>query len=81
MSFERKMEKNTRKGHILCEYYLTLFRMGLSGATHGWGKGQNAPFLPKICHAYPTMIKLSSYTLLKKIKKRHKSRDAPLEFR
>ena len=40
---------------------LTLFRMGLFGATHGWGGdggwGKKTP-LPKICHTYPTRIKL-----------------------
>ena len=36
--------------------------MGLFAAAHGWGKG--AP-LSKICHIYPTMMKLDSYTLPK----------------
>ena len=47
---------------------LTLFRMDLSGAAHGWrgrGGGAKSP-LPKINHSYPTMIKLCSYTLPKK---------------
>ena len=36
--------------------------MGLFGAAHGWG-GKKAP-LPKICHTYPTMMKLGNdYTL------------------
>ena len=30
----------------------------------GWGGGQKGP-LPKICHTYPTMMKLGSYTLPK----------------
>ena len=37
--------------------------MGLFGAGHGW-KGGEAP-LPKICHTYPTMMKLGSHTLPK----------------
>ena len=37
---------------------LTLFRMGLFGAAHGWGK-QKGP-LPKIRHTYPTMMKLGT---------------------
>ena len=33
-------------------------------AAHGWGRGQKNPS-PKICHTYPTMMKLGSYTLPK----------------
>ena len=42
---------------------LNLFMMGFLGAAYGWG-GQKGP-LPKICQAYPTMMKLGSYTLHK----------------
>ena len=38
--------------------------MGIFRAAHGWGS-QKGP-LPKICHTYPTMIKLGSYTLPQK---------------
>ena len=42
---------------------LSLFRIGLFEAAHGRGKGRgwgkNAPF-PKICHTYPTMMKLGT---------------------
>ena len=42
--------------------------------------GKKAP-LPKICHTYPTMIKLGALIpYLKKIQKTYKSRDTPLEF-
>ena len=37
--------------------------MGIFGAAHGWGI-KKVP-LPKICHAYPVMMKLDSYTLSK----------------
>ena len=37
---------------------LTLLRIGIFGATHGWG-AKNPP-LPKICHTYPTMMKLGT---------------------
>ena len=40
------------------EMLLTLFRMGLFGAAHGWGD-KKSPF-PKICHAYPTRMKLDT---------------------
>ena len=54
--------------------------MGFFGAAHGWGGGKKPP-LPKICHTYPTMMKLDTiipYT--KKIQKIYESRDAPVEF-
>ena len=48
---------------------LTLFRMGFFGAAHGCG-GAFLPPLPKICHAYPTMVKLGTVIpYLKKIQK------------
>ena len=63
--------------------FLTLFRMGPSGAAQGWAGGcggQNGP-LPKICHIYPTMMKLGTLIpYLKKIQKIYKSRDTSLEF-
>ena len=43
------------------------------------GGGKKAP-LPKICHTYPTMMKLGSYTLPKEDPKIYESRDTPLEF-
>ena len=58
---------------IICPFYivlevLTLFRMGRFGAAHGWGGGglgyKKLP-LSKICHTYPTLMKLGSYTLPK----------------
>ena len=53
--------------------------MGLFGAAHGWG-AKRLP-LPKICHTYPTKMKLGTVIpYLKKIKKIYKSRDTPLEF-
>ena len=46
--------------------FLSLFRMGFFGAAHGWGGGAKRPRpLPKICHTYPTIMKLGSYTLPK----------------
>ena len=48
---------------------LTLSRMGSFWAAHGRGAGGQTPPppppLPKICHTFPTMMKLSSYTLPK----------------
>ena len=52
--------------HLLFSCILTLFRMGLFGAAHGW-RGAKSPLL-KICHTYPTMMKLSTVIpYLKKI--------------
>ena len=63
-------------------FLLTLFRMGFFGAAHGWGgEEQKPPPLHKICHTYPTMMKLSTVTsYLKKVQERFESRDTPLEF-
>ena len=42
---------------------------------------QKASSLPKICHAYPTMMKLGAIIpYLKKIQKTYKSHDTPLGF-
>ena len=55
-------------------------RMGFFGAAHGWGAAFCAP-LPKICHIYPTMMKLGTVIpYLRKIQKIYKSRDLSLEF-
>ena len=55
--------------------------MGFLGAAHEW-RGPKSPHLPpKICHTYPTMMKLGKVKLyLKKIQKLYESRDTPLEF-
>ena len=58
----------------------TLFRMGFFGAAQGWGDGQKSPF-PKICHTYPTMMKLGTVIpYLKKFQKLYGSHDTPLGF-
>ena len=55
--------------------------MGFFGAAHGWGEGQKGPTLPKICHTYPTKMKLGTVIPYpKKIQKRYESRDTPREF-
>ena len=57
------LQRNFYKGKTL-----TLFRMGIFGAGHGWGggRGGGAKYpLPKIRQTYPTMITLGSYTLPK----------------
>ena len=49
---------------------LTLFKMGLFGAAHGWG-AKKAP-LPKICHTYPAIMKLGTVIpYLKKTQKKY----------
>ena len=44
--------------------------MGFFGAAHGWGAKKDP--LPKICHTYPTIMKLGTVI--------HESSDTPLEF-
>ena len=59
------------------ELFRCCSRMGEKG---GGGGAKRPPFL-KICHTYPTMMKLGTVTpYLKKIQKIYKSRDTPLEF-
>ena len=54
--------------------------MGFFEAGHRW-VGAKKPPHPKICHTYPTMIKLDKFIpYLKKIQKIYKSRETPLEF-
>ena len=52
--FEKFKEKLPGKEKFYSS--LILFRMGPFGSAHGWGR-QKSP-LPKICHTYPTMMKL-----------------------
>ena len=62
------------------ESSLTLFRMGFFGAAHGWGGPKETP-VPKMCHTYPTMMKLDTFIpYTKKIQKIYESRDTPREF-
>ena len=54
--------------------------MDFFGDAHGWEGRQESP-LPKICHTYPTMMKLGTVMPdLKKLQKLYESRDTPLEF-
>ena len=60
---------------------LTLFRMGFFGAAHEWGGAFCPPPPSKICHTYPTIMKLGTdIPYLRKIQKMYKSRDTFLEF-
>ena len=62
---------------------LTLFRLDILGTAHGWwGEGGVKRYtLPKICHTYPTMMKLGNIIpYLKKIKKICKSHETLPEF-
>ena len=53
--------------------------MSLFGAAQGWGEG-GAKSLSKICHIYPTMLKLGKVIPYpKKIRKLYESRDTPLD--
>ena len=57
--------------------------MGIFRAADGWGEGGGAKnsLLPKICHIYPTMMKLRTVIPhLKKIQKIFESHDTPSEF-
>ena len=47
----------------------------------GGGRGKNTLFpLSKICHTYPTMMKLGTVIALKKIQKMYELLDSSLEW-
>ena len=55
--------------------------MGIFGAAQWWEGGKKGPPRPKICHTYPTMMKLGTViSHLKKIQKVYESRGAPPDF-
>ena len=57
--------------------------MGFVGAGHDAGGGAKSPThpFPKICHTYPTMMKLGAVIPYpKKVQKTDESRDRLLEF-
>ena len=63
---------------------LTLFRIGIFEAAYGLGgggRGAKRPPIPKICHTYPTVMKLgTAIPCLKKIQKKYELRDTPPDF-
>ena len=61
---------------------LNLFRMGIFGAAHGWGRGEEKRLpLPKICDTYHRMMKLGTgIAYLEKIQKIYESRGTASEF-
>ena len=79
-----KLQKNmTSFNHFLFMDDLNLIQDGLFQGCSRMGGGQKIPPppLPKICHTYPTMIKLGTVIpYLKKIQKLYESRDTSLEF-
>ena len=59
--------------------------MGIFGTVHGLNGGEGLVIkkatLPKICHTYPTIMKLGTVMpYLKNIKEVYESPDIPLEF-
>ena len=55
--------------------------MEIFGAAHGWRGGAKRLPLPKICHTYPTIMKLETVIpYLKKIQQIYQSRDIPPEL-
>ena len=60
---------------------LTQFTTCLFRATHGWGRVGTKARLPKICHTFPTMMKLGTVKpYVRKIQKIYNSHDTPLSF-
>ena len=77
----RNFVKFTGK-HLCQSLFFNPIQDGLfSGLLTDGGGGAKDP-LPKICHTYPTMMKLGTVIpYLKKIQKIYESHDTPLEFR
>ena len=64
--------KNNTAWLFLSIYHsiLTLFRIDIFEAVHRWRGGAKTTTIPKICHTYPTIIKLGTVIpYLKKTKK------------
>ena len=60
-------------------FTLTLFKMGIFGAAHGWGGAKRPPSLKSVTH--PAMMKLGTVIpYLNKIQKIYESCNAPPEF-
>ena len=65
----------------LCEtiLHLTLFKVGLLGAAHGWKA--KVPHFSKISHTYPATMKLGTVIpYLRKTQKIYRSPNTPFEF-
>ena len=65
-------------------YYMSMYLNPIQdGLLRGWSRmeGPKRPPIPKICHIYPTMMKLGTViSYLKKIQKIYESRDTRLGF-
>ena len=84
----RQMKTRNRPDYLLNDNMIVNINPiqdGLFGVAHGWeggGRGRTkSPHLSKICHTYPTLMKIGTViSYLKMIQKTHRSRDTPLEF-
>ena len=62
-------------------HYFNPIQHGIFGGCSQMGRRANRPHIPKVCHTFPTMIKLGTLTPYpKKIQKIYESRDTLLEF-
>ena len=74
---QRKVEMSQVLRYILFKH----IQDGLFRGCSRRGRGAKRPSLRKICHAYPTMMKLSTaIPYLKRIQKWYESRDTSPEF-
>ena len=72
--------KNAKSYMCFRNFLLNPIQDGLFWDYSWMGGGQKGP-LPKICHTYPTMMKLGTVIpYLKKIQKIYESHDTPCEF-
>ena len=77
-------QTNSNENYLSFLHCASSFNPIQDGSSRGcsrMGGGKKAPPLSKICHTYPTLMKLGTVIpYLKKIQKIHKSCDTPLEF-
>ena len=80
-NINKKLKMRLQAAQNKCiRFCLTLFRMGIFGAAHGWG-GPKRPLTPKICHRCSTMMKIGiDIPYLTKIQKLYESRDTHPDF-
>ena len=79
----KNMKQSFMSRHIFGTIKEQIFNFIQDGYFRGgsWIGGPKRPTLPKICHTYPTMMKLDTViTYLQKIQKKYESRDTTPEF-
>ena len=85
--WKMKKSKDEEKGKMKRNFSTCYLKRQLPKTYSGWSfsglltDGEEKAPVPKICQAFPTIMKLGTLIpYLKKIRKKYKSHDTPLEF-